>query len=265
MKRILNIILKSVLVAGIVVLFIFANQKQDQTTCPEFVIEMDYDGGDELVSRFHVRQLVTEAGIKVKGEKLGEIPMAEIHKVIEASPFVKKANLTMDVNGKVKALVVQRSPLVRVVDSKGAHFYLDTDGKKVPISHENSARVVFANGRIESNRENIQEVNSKKNTEEYKKLSRDLQKVFVTSKSIKNDEFLLALIEQVHLNQSGEIELIPKIGDQIILLGDTTQISEKLEKLKIFYTMGNRNEAWASYRVINLKYQDQVVCKKSIN
>jgi len=67
------------------------------------------------------------------------------------------------------------------------------------------------------------------------------------------------------LNQSGEIELIPKIGDQIILLGDTTQISEKLEKLKIFYTMGNRNEAWASYRVINLKYQDQVVCKKSIN
>jgi cell division protein FtsQ len=264
MKRILNLILKTVLVAGIVVLFIFANKKQDQTTCPEFVIEMDYNSGDALVSRFYVRQLVTDAGIKVKGEKLGEIPMAQIHKAIEASPFVKKANLTMDVTGKVKALVIQRSPLVRIIDSKGSQFYLDTEGKKVPISHEYSSRVLVANGRIESSRENTQGALPSKNNEEYKKLSRDLQKIFVTSKSIKSDEFLNALIEQVHLNQSGELELIPKIGEQIILLGDTTQIKEKLEKLKIFYTMGNRTEAWSNYREINLKYQDQVVCKKSI-
>lgn len=264
MRRILNLILKTVLVAGIVVLFIFANKKQDQTTCQEFVIELDYNGGDALVSRIHVRQLVTDAGIKVKGEKLGEIPMAQIHKAIEASPFVKKANLTMDVNGKVKALVIQRSPLVRVIDSKGAHFYLDCDGKRVPISHEYSARVVVANGKIESEAQEGHEITPRQKIEEYKKLSPDLQKVYVTSRNLKNDEFLSALIEQVHLNQSGELELIPKIGEQIILLGDTTHIKEKLEKLKIFYTMGNRNEAWASYRVINLKYQDQVVCKKSI-
>jgi cell division protein FtsQ len=263
MKKILNIVLKSVLGAGIVLLFIFANKKQSQVLCPEFVIELK-DQGMPLISRFYIRSLITESGIKVKGQPLEAIDLEKIHQVIAGSPFVKSVNLTVDVNGKVKVNVEQRRPIVRVIDFAGNQFYLDSEGKRVPISHEFTARLLVANGKIRT----LQNSNTKSGMtgakESYQLLTVDLQNIFVVAKQLECDEFTKALVEQIYLNSNGEIELIPKIGEQTILLGDTTSLKEKLEKLKIFYTQGNRNEAWSTYRSINLKYRDQVICKKTI-
>ena len=263
MKKIFNIILKSVLGACIVLLFIFANKKQSQVVCPEFVIALD-DQGTPLVSRFYIRSLVTENGIKVKGQPLSDINLEEIQQVIAGSPFVKNINLTVDVNGKVKANVVQRRPVVRVIDFAGNQFYLDSEGKRVPISHEFAARVLVASGRINTFQKAVSRLNVDVAKAPYKLLSDDLQSIFVLANQLERDAFTKALVEQVYLNSLGEIELIPKVGEQTILLGDTTSLHEKLEKLKIFYTRGNRNESWQSYRSINLKYRDQEISKKTI-
>lgn len=263
MKKILNIVLKLVLGAGIVLLFIFANKKQSQVVCPEFVIELK-DQEMPLISRFYIRSLITEKGIKVKGQHLDAIDLEKIHQVIASSPFVKSANLTIDVNGKVKANVVQRRPIVRVVDFAGAQFYIDSEGKRVPISHEFTARVLVANGKIRSLQNPAAKPGMMGAKEPYQLLPVDLQNIFVVAKQLERDEFTKALVEQVYLNSNGEIELIPKVGEQTILLGDTTSLHEKLGKLKTFYTHGNRNEAWSTYRFINLKYRDQVICKKTI-
>lgn len=262
MKRILNIVLKSVMGAGIVVLFIFANQKQKQAICPEFIIEVK-DEGIPLVSRYYIRQLVTENEIKVKGQPLGEINLEKIHQVIASSPFVKSVNLTIDVNGKVKASVQQRNPIVRVIDKTGNQYYLDSEGKRVPISHEFTARVLVANGKIEPISGKAELPKEDIVDQPYKLLPGDLQKVFLVTRQLGNEPFLQALVEQIYINQDGEIEFIPKIGEQTILVGDTVNLQEKLEKLKIFYTMENRTEQWAAYRLINLKYHDQIICKKT--
>ncbi len=261
MKRILNIALKFILVTGIMLLFVFANNKQEQVICPEFVVELNYGSGDALVSRYYIRQLVTESKIRVKGQPLGSIPLDKIHKVIAASPFVKDVNVSMDVNGLVRANVNQREPIVRIIDENGKHFYLDRDGYRIPLSHEYPARVVVANGKINSDRKSS---NSKLKTEQvtYKNLSPDLQKVYKTASYLQRDEFLKALAEQIYLDHFGEIELIPKIGDYTILVGDTTLFSEKFEKLKAFYSVGNSKLLSAEYKTVNLKYRDQIVCKK---
>ncbi|MBW6490186.1 MAG: hypothetical protein K0B15_03215 [Lentimicrobium sp.] len=263
MKRVLNIVLKSVLAAGIIMLFIFANKKQDAVICPQFNIELDYNGADPLISRFYIRQLVTEKGIKVKGQPIGNIELEEIHKAISQSPFVKNVNLTMDINGKLKAVVTQRNPIVRVIDRNGLQFYIDSEGKRLPISHEFTARVLIANGKIESENKTDPENATRNSKERYKNLPPDLQKIFLVAKSLNKNKFTKALAEQIYINSSGETEIIPKIGDHTILLGDTTSIEEKLEKLKIYYTAGNSPEIWTKYHQINLKYKDQVICKKN--
>ena len=262
MIRILNIILKLGLGAGIVLLFIFANQKQKQTICPEFIIEMK-DEGMPLVSRYYIRQLVTENEIKVKEQSLGQIDLEEIHNIIAGSPFVKSVNLTIDVNGKVKASVQQRNPIVRIIDKTGHQYYLDSDGKRVPISHEFTAHVLVASGKIEPISAKAKLPEEYNTDEPYKLLPGDIQKVYLIAQQLRNETFLNALVEQIFINPRGEIELIPKIGEQSILLGDTVDLKEKLNKLKIFYTMGNRTEEWAAYRLINLKYRDQIICKKT--
>lgn len=263
MKRVINLVLKLILGAGIIMLFIFANQKQQEVICPEFSIELDYNGGEPLISRYYIRQLVTEQGIKVKGQPLGKIDPGEIHKAISRSPFVKKINLTQDINGRLRADVVQRSPIVRVIDMNGKQFYIDSEGKRLPISHEFTARVLIANGKIDSGKTPDSLHSEKDMNKAYKQLSPDLQKVFLVAKNLQTNEFARVLAEQIYINASGETEIIPKIGEQIILLGDTTSIADKLEKLKIYYTKGNGTGNRADYHQINLSYKDQIVCKKT--
>lgn len=261
MRRILNITLKFILVTGIVLLFVFANNKQEQVVCPEFVVELNYGSGDALVSRYYIRQLVTESKIRVKGQPLGSIPLDKIHKVIAASPFVKDVNVSMDVNGLVRANVNQREPIVRIIDTEGSNFYLDRDGYRIPLSHEYTARVVVASGEISSHKKSNKK-DQKAAPNANKNLSPDLQKIYMTAYILQQDEFVKALVEQIYLDQNGEIEIIPKIGDYSILIGDTTLLVEKFEKLEAFYSAANSKLLSSEYKTVNLKYRNQIVCKK---
>ena len=76
------------------------------------------------------------------------------------------------------------------------------------------------------------------------------------------DPFYSALVEQIYLSNVGEYILIPKVGQQKIILGPYEEIEDKLERLKIFYKQGIPYEGWQKYKSINLKFKDQVVCKK---
>ena len=64
------------------------------------------------------------------------------------------------------------------------------------------------------------------------------------------------------MNANGDMELVPRVGDHTILIGDDQQIHEKFEKLFLFYMEGLNKAGWNKYKVINLKYKDQVVCTK---
>src|SRR5690606_6219498 len=73
------------------------------------------------------------------------------------------------------------------------------------------------------------------------------------------DDFLRALIEQIYVEESGEIIFIPKVGKEKLVFGGTSQMEEKFDNLKIFYRDGLTKLGWNRYPVLNLKYVNQVV------
>lgn len=263
MKKMLIITFWIILVAGITSLFIFANAKQDSIICPEFEIVVDYQDAPMLLTQSDIRQSVTREKIKVRGQEIGNIEAGNIQKLLDNNPFVKKATITIGVNGKVKAHLLQRRPVVRVVDKNGFQFYIDDEGCLMPLSREYPARVIIANGNIKP----VMKISRFRKTapEEvsYHKLPADLQKIYLASMAVQRDSFSYALVEQIFLNDLGELEFIPKIGNQTIIIGDTIQLQEKLSKLKTFYNAGMKHESWNNYKEINLKYLNQVVCTKS--
>jgi cell division protein FtsQ len=89
-----------------------------------------------------------------------------------------------------------------------------------------------------------------------------LSAIFLLARLIQADKFLEAQTEQIFINEHHEIELVPKIGNQLILLGNSNRMEEKLRKLKAFYTEGIRYNGWETYQSINLKYKNQIVCTK---
>jgi cell division protein FtsQ len=87
-----------------------------------------------------------------------------------------------------------------------------------------------------------------------------IKKVYTLSTYVHENAFIDAITEQIFVKK-GDLIIIPKINNQKVVIGDTTNIPEKFEKLIDFYVDGLNHIGWDKYQIINLKYKNQIVCK----
>ena len=57
-----------------------------------------------------------------------------------------------------------------------------------------------------------------------------------------------------------QVEIVPRAGDQIVMIGSLDGYREKLDKLAAFYKNAVRYVGWENIGRINLKYEGQIVC-----
>lgn len=265
MKRIVNIIIIILLASGVIFLFVFANQKQNEIHCKEFVINIDYNNAPQLITKSTIKRQITDAGIRVKGEHIATIKAKKLQKILSNNPYIKRATISVGVNGIVTANILQRKPLVRVIDQESNQCLIDHDGYRMPVNPDFPVRLVLASGNVRNLKQNILDTVRNESGRGYtviKTLPSDLNKIHKIALKLEKDTLTSALIEQIYFNDKREIELVPKMGDQSIILGDTVSLDEKLKNLHVFYSKGMKNFAWNNYKVINLKYKNQVVCSK---
>lgn len=63
--------------------------------------------------------------------------------------------------------------------------------------------------------------------------------------------------------QEPEIELITRTGDHVVKLGELDgDEGRRLENLYLFYLDGLRHEGWHEFRTIDIRYKDQIICKR---
>ena len=79
---------------------------------------------------------------------------------------------------------------------------------------------------------------------------------------LEDNTFWNAQIEQIFIRDDLKIELVPRVGEAIILLGTLDNYQSKLEKLRKLYVNGFNVVGWNKYKLIDLQYKDQVVCSK---
>ena len=75
------------------------------------------------------------------------------------------------------------------------------------------------------------------------------------------DEFWKAQITQLSVTKDGNISVIPEVGNHIIDFGIATDVETKLNKIKILYQKILPAKGWGKYKVISVKYRNQIVCE----
>lgn len=219
--------------------------------------------GHSFIDAAGIQQLVKDKYGDVLEKPVGAINMALLEKIMLNNPFVADARVFSTIDGKLHIEVYQRDPLVRVINFANQSFYIDDEGVFMPMSEKYTARVPVANGYIftrEAERK-VQTYTVEELRDTTTAISRVFQ-VFEVAKYIRQHQFWDAQIEQIYVNVKGEMELIPRVGDHVIVLGDGKDLDEKFEKLYLFYKEGLSKTGWNKYSVINLKYHHQVVCTK---
>ncbi|HMT30841.1 MAG TPA: cell division protein FtsQ, partial [Bacteroidia bacterium] len=163
-------------------------------------------------------------------------------------------------DGYVNIDVWQRNPIIRIINNDNEHFYIDDKGEFMPVSDKFTCQVVVASGNIFDDyaERNLTYAVPFANDSLAKPVLVQLNEI---ASFLKGNGFWDA---QIYVNDKSEIELIPRVGNQQILIGSTENLKEKMEKLFVFYNQGVTKAGWNKYSVINLKFKDQVVCTKAV-
>ena len=237
--------------AGTVVLMSFIGIRKHKISCSE--VKILIPGADNFIEREEINSLLKQSHGSLVGLKLSEINLEKIERNIKNNPYIAFATVYADMDGIVHVEIRQRQPILRIINSSDQDFYIDKNGLKMPVSPNFTANVLVANGRI------LEHFSGKVDTL-ITKTARDL---FETALFIKQDSLWDAQIEQVFVNNKNDIELIPRVGDQRIILGSADSLEIKMRNLLAFYKQAMPKVGWNVYKTINIKYTNQIICEKS--
>lgn len=244
----------------------FVNKEQDSLLCKSLDINVDQEGDLYFLDTNDIKQLINDRGDSIIGQPKSTVNVSELEKILNSHADIANAEVYMTIDGEVKVEIKQRKPVIRIINSNGDGYYLDDTGRPMPLSEKYTARVLVANGNIlepyvirymyamsDIAKDSILKANSK------------LDELYAMAKYINANEFWTSQIQQIYINSDRDMELVPMVGDQKIIFGDTTAMDEKFKKLLIFYQQGlNTTGWWNKYSTVNLKFKNQIVCTKKI-
>ncbi|MBK9256957.1 MAG: hypothetical protein IPM42_15855 [Saprospiraceae bacterium] len=253
MKRVRDAIIWMTLLTGISALLFFSVRRKVNAEVKTLVVKIDpIDGNQRMISEAEVTKKVEgHLGFKIEQVNIRKIDTRALEESLNEDSRIDVADVYFDSKDRLTVWIRQRKPIMRVVDRNNISYYLDVKGEKVPTIVSGAIRVPLVTGDLESYQPDM--IHSDKKSK--------LKEVFEIMKYVDGDEFLSALIEQVHVEEgTGEIFMIPKIGREKLIFGGAENMEEKFDKLKIFYRDGLPRLGWSKYSALNLKVTDQVVC-----
>jgi cell division protein FtsQ len=249
-----NILLTTVWISvgvGVAVLLVAAMRKKDAQHCRGVEVDIKGVNNNFFVDKTDIlNSITTIANGNPVGHTIGSFNLKKMESELLKNDWVKSAELFFDNNEILKVNVNEREPIARVFSSLGTTFYIDEEIAMLPLSEKFSARLPVFTG-FPSNRKVLSAVDSN--------LLRDVRSM---SLAIQKDSFLMAMIEQVDITAQRTFEMIPKIGNQLIVFGDATDAEEKFRKLELFYKNVMVKAGWNNYSVINVQYKNQVIAKR---
>lgn len=241
-----------VCLSGLFVLMSFIEVKKENTICKD--IKVIIPGSQVFIERAEINNILQGTSGPLIGTSMSSINIHRLEAELKKNPFIEFAKVYADMNGVIKVQIKQREPLLRMLNLANQDFYIDRSGLKVPLSKAFTARVLVANGNIYENFTGS--VDTIKTG-----VARDL---FKTALFIDQDTLWRDQIEQLFVNNKSEIELVPRVGNHKIILGNADSLQTKFKNLLVFYKKAMPKVGWDAYKTINIKYTNQVVCVKNV-
>ncbi len=259
-KIIIGIVLLAAYLVGI---GIYVSRKYHEMPCKGVSVEIDNTYA--FVSKDIVMKMLDDGGMVLDSTvRFSEINYANIEKFIDENVYVEETQAYGDLWGNVFIKIRQRDPVIRVMTEDTASFYLDRNMKVMPICDYFSADVMVLSGHLRSScfyaSDSVDNymVNNDKN-------SLNIDDICAFVNYLQSDELWRNQITQIYVNAANELELVPRVGNHIILLGGLDDYENKMNKLEAMYSKGFEITDWNAYSLINLKFKDQVICKKRNN
>ncbi|PTM03835.1 MAG: hypothetical protein DA407_13635 [Bacteroidetes bacterium] len=219
-------------------LFAFSNQRNNARNIEKSNIK--FLGENKLfITDATVSKLLIQNQRPLSEQPKDIIDLNKLEIALNSNPMIKKAEVFMSVNGELSAEIEQKRPIARV--NTNASYYIDDEGSFMPLSSNYAARVPLVTGNIKKNK---------------------LETVFQFAKAVDEDEFLKKHVIEIRQNDDKTIDFKIRKSDFTVHLGTLKMLEKKINNFKAFYQKALKDKILDNYKVVNLKFDKQVICTK---
>lgn len=248
--RILGNTVWLLLIAGVVVLMFTSMQVRETKPCAGVIINIDAVEGKIFIEEKDVRNmLAASVGGNLKSD-IHQFDLRKMEERLRKEIWIQDAQLYVDNEAVLHVNIQERVPLARIFDTQGSTFYIDSAGMQLPISRSDRAEVPVFTGLPALNNNN-------------KAMHKQaIAAVLKVVSAMQQDEFWDAQAAQIEYMPGNRFELYPAIGFHTVDLGDTSDMKNKLQRLKLFYQQVMAKQPIDAYSRISVAFKNQIVASK---
>ena len=253
MKKWQQIVIKilwSIAAAALILLFVVSWKAKSEKLLTYIQIELVGERAEALfMDEIAIRVILNEQGVQV-GMPIEKINLTQLEKFIEKTEWVKNAEFFINNKLVLEVKIEQRIPIARIFTSSGSSFYIDNEGTRLPLKQLTVLNLPVFTGFP---------------TDQLKLSKPDsvlLKDVLFFAKTIQKDSFFMAQVAQVNIEPNGTFQMVPTLGDHLVLLGTVDQLEDKLNRLFTFYKKVWLGSGVNAYQYIDCRFNQQVVALK---
>lgn len=241
MRRVWNISSWFIGFSLVVILFAFSDDCKNKTRITSLEIEIEGLDRYHFITREEVADLIYSEYPFLDSLYCKEINKNLLEESLDNHPSIYKAEVYSTLSGTLWVNISQKRPVFRVQLSERA-YYVDASGGVMPLSPHYSAEVPLVTGKI---------------TEETQSL------IYHFISNLQEDEYFKGFFHGIDVSENGTWILYPSIAEHSIILGEPTEVADKLQRLRTFYEKTGETPLINEFKTLNLSYSGQVVCSKS--
>ena len=223
----------------VIFLFSFTSKRNQNRKLTKSVVFFEGNNAP-FVKQETVNKLLIENKKEVTSIQKVTLDLNTLEKKLNAQEMIEKSDVFVSIDGVLKAVVKQKTPIARIFDNVGS-FYIDYEGNRMPLSTNFTARVPLVSGGI-----------NKKNNEDLAALLR----------LIYDDSFLKKNIIGIQVMPNGSLKMLNRNFDYQIDFGRMINVERKFNNYKAFFQKAVLDSSLYKYKKIDLRFTEQVVCTK---
>ncbi len=219
---------------GLILLSAFAHQQNKLREIGHISIDFKSDG-PKFLSHSTVNKLLIQNIGELSCETKDSLDLIKLEALLENTPYILNAEVFCFPEGTLGINILEKKPFVMIQGDNT--YYLDNFGSEFPISESYSPLVpVF-----------IGELNSF-----------DKKNLLALVNFFNEDPFLKSELKTIY-HKSNSFFVGLRSYDFEVEIGSMSKVLDKLLKLKVFCAYQDNNELEKKYKLISLKYKNQIV------
>lgn len=258
-KKILRYVLLTTAAFVLLSLCWFGNHVSEKDSgrvnCTRLNVIVKDSSGMKFIDREDIDAIINQRYGSIYGKKLDSLDLKKIEDAVCSHTAVRNGQVYVTRDSTLNVIIEQKIPFMRFQTENGG-FYIEKDGFIFPLQKGFAANVPVVDGAIPVR---IPAEGSGYATTEEEQ--RWIKGIISLMKYIRSDRTWKNSIIQFHVEESGDLVLIPAEGRERFIFGGPEEFERKFDQMETYYTSIKPIKDSAYYKTVNVKYENQIICR----